>query len=159
MDNMIVHPIYKSTIDSKIDRNSTYTDYYMDFTIGEVVEFWTNVLSEKGIKLEKKNPYQCNVGIIHMYNPRNKVTILERIDKYKINFNLSMIQTGKKGYLNYHKLSIKDKNFLYAYFNGDWMDYIDIQSSRIIVQFNLNDYYTKHFRKLKILKIYETIKH
>ena len=51
-----------------------------------------------------------------------------------------------------HKLTEKEKEFISDLFKGDWLDYLDIQGSRIIVQFHLEDYYPI-FRKEKVLHI------
>lgn len=155
---MIKHPPNEKDIDLTLYQYPIlYTDFYMKYTIGEVVTYWSDKLLKNGIILDKIicdengfdglffRPYYktfpWSVSIIHMdsLNPQRCI--------YKINFNLPY------NYL----LSEKQKTFINEYFKGYWIDYIDIQLSRIIIQFNLNEYSSHLFRTLKIQKIKDNL--
>ncbi len=117
--------------------------------------------------LYKTFPWE--VDIIHMYSERNPS--LYGLDCYKVCFNLecrevivddgqecevmlvgdgsvSLRHVGQIGY----SLSKKERDFTENLFKGKWVEYLDIQGSRIIVQFRLENYYPI-FRREKILKI------
>ena len=183
---MIKHPPYSSLLCTK-HPNMIYTDIYMDYPIGDIVKYWTKILIDYGIRLDKikvdengfgdafyrphYKTFPWSVNILHMYS--ETFTSMNREDCYKINFNLenkditdlnlseifpsiskgvikgiSHTYIGQIGY----KMKKEEKQFITNLFQGKWVDYLDIQGSRIIVQFWLNDY-MPIFRKEKILKI------
>lgn len=168
------HPPYSSSELDILYPGRNYNDIYHNFPIGEVTRYWTKLLIDNGIRLEKSlktSPWSVN--IIHMHSPT--MPNLYTKDCYKINFNLecrdviiddgqecevtitkkdgvSIRHTGTIGY----RLDKKERDFTENLFKGEWVDYLDIQGSRIIVQFWLEDYYPI-FRKEKILKIKNNI--
>jgi len=142
----------------------------------DIVTYWTNILLENGIRIEKNNKeqypwssevYPWSVDIIHM-----GVRYYTE-DTYKINFNLecselidyehienvmlteNTMSSRGKGTFGY-TLKKEERLFVESFFKGDWLDYLDIQGSRIIVQFHLDKYYPE-FRRLKIRKIKNNI--
>jgi hypothetical protein len=183
----MIHPPYSSELD-ELYPNMIYTDIYMDYPIGDVVKYWTNILINNGIRLDKINvddngwdgafhrthykSFPWSVDILHMNSSAFSVISSKmRIDCYKVNFNLqcrdviiddcqeceivkltnntvSIRHTGQIGY----NLNNKERTMVENMFKDKWVDYLDIQSSRIIVQFWLDDYYPI-FRKEKILHI------
>lgn len=82
-----------------------------------------------------------------------KIIYYEHIENVMLNENtISCRGIGTIGYT----LEKEERLFIENFFKGEWVDYLDIQSSRIIVQFFLNKYYPI-FRKLKISKIKNNI--
>jgi len=124
---------------------------------------------EDNILRKQYKTFPWSVHILHMYSPT--IPDLYRKDCYKINFNLEWgytsinegngydvvvnnkknISVRYKGTIGY-SLSKGERDFVEGFFKGDWLDYLEIQGSRIIVQFWLEDYYPI-FRKEKILRI------
>lgn len=170
----MIHPPHIHEIE-RLHPKTIFTDVYMDYPIGDVVKQWTQILLNCGIKLKKSRvddkginsdgfyrphhkTFPWMVDIIHMYS--SGIALINKVDCYKINFNLEDSETidksfedrtvyiGTLGYI----LSKDEKEYVTNLFKGDWVDYLDIQSSRIIVQFWLEDYYPI-FRKEKILHI------
>ena len=179
---MIKHPPKEKDIDLTIYQHPImYSDYYMKYPIGDVVRYWTDYLLKNGILLDKVNcnengfdgsffrPYHksfpWNVNILHM-------TFIKE-SMYKLNFNFpnyrltNLISTNcistmnsvimNSSYTNqqYNQWYLLDeeRKVIEEYFKGSWIDYLDIQGSRIIVQFDLDEYYIQWFRTQKLLKI------
>ncbi len=167
----MIHPGDSSELDI-LYPNTLYSDIYHSYPIGEVTRYWTKILIDNGIRLEKSSRiFPWSVDILHMHSRLRSI----KIDCYKICFNLecsdviiddgqecevtitkkdgvSIRHTGTIGYI----LSKKERDFTENLFKGKWVQYLDIQGSRIIVQFWLEDYYPI-FRKEKILKIKNNI--
>ena len=138
-----------------------FSDIHMTYPIGDVVRYWTKLLIDNKIRLDKidvdengwdgdshrvhHKTFPWAVDIIYMYSKR--IPDLYKKDCYKINFNLECID-GVFGY----NLTEKEKEYISNLFKGNWLNYLDIQGYRIIVQFWLEDYYPI-FRKEKILYI------
>jgi len=142
----------------------------------DIATYWTNTLLENGIRLDKSNDEQYPwssvlhpwlVSIIHMGGKYYTE------DTYKINFNLecseiidyehienvmlteNTLSSRGIGTIGYN-LTKEERLFVENFFKGEWLEYLDIQGSRIIVQFHLDKYYPV-FRQLKIRKIKNNI--
>lgn len=179
---MIKHPPKEKDIDFTLFQHPImYSDYYMQYPIGDVVKYWTKYLLKNGILIDNvrcdKNgfdgsffrPYHksfpYNVNIIHMDFIKESV--------YKINFNfpdyrlINYTSTSctttidskniNSSYTNQQYvqffLTESERKIIEDYFSGSWLDYLNIQGSRIIVQFDLDEYYIQLFRTQKLLKI------
>jgi hypothetical protein len=149
------------------------TRYWTKLLISNGVRLEKLDVDENGMDDNLYRPHHktfpWSVHILHMYSPT--IPDLYRKDCYKINFNLESrdvtvsqgqgydvvvmnkknISVRYKGTLGY-SLSDKERNFIDGFFKGDWCEYVDMQGSRVIVQFWLEDYYPI-FRKEKILTI------
>ena len=180
------HPPFDSEIE-RLYTGMIYGDILMTYPIRDVVRYWTKLLIDNGIRLDKlytdengwdgdfhrihHKTFPWAVDIIHMYSER--LPDLYKKDCYKICFNLedgdiltecfvedSLIITENNGVaisrrstgILGHKLTEKEKEYISNLFKGNWLNYLDIQGYRIIVQFWLEDYYPI-FRKEKILHI------
>ena len=179
---MVKHPPKEININLTIYQHPImYSDYYMNYTIGDVVRYWTEHLLKMGILLDSVKcdhngfdgsffrPYYksfpWSVNIIHMDFIKNSM--------YKINFNfpnyrltnltstscitnvnsktINSSYTGQQ--YNQWYLLDEERKMIEDYFKGSWIDYLDIQGSKIIVQFDLDEYYIQWFRTQKLLKI------
>lgn len=164
---MIKHPIKEqklNNVDLKTGLPIFYTDIYMSYLIGDVVRYWTDEIIKNGILLDdiitkdgvEDNAYYrpyykdfpWNVTIIHMSSIKESI--------YKINFNIK--STIDKNIFSYYTLNEKQNKFINNFFKGDWVDYVDNQGSRIIVEFDLDKYYYLWSRTVKLQKIKNNIK-
>lgn len=135
-----------------------YHDNYFEYPIGRVLEYFTNLMLEKGIKFEKINvddfgydvynkfrthfkiyPYKNHIRIDNSMDYQNNIYIIE------FHFDNVLLQEEKK-YIT--SLFYNDDNYYKSY-----IYYFYLSNSTNIIKIDLNKFWNSEFRKNKINRL------